>query len=40
MFELIQKYYRMGIYSENDLELFVSAGLLTQKQMIEIRGDA
>ena len=40
MFELIQKYYRMGIYSENDLELFASAGLLTQEQMIEIRGDA
>lgn len=40
MFLLIKKYYQMGIYSSNDLELFVSAGLLTQRQAAEIRGDA
>ena len=32
MFELIKKYYRMGIYTDKDLETFVEAGHLTREQ--------
>ena len=38
MFELIKKYYRMGIYTDKDLETFVGAGQLTREQADEIRG--
>ncbi|WP_083389931.1 XkdX family protein [Angelakisella massiliensis] len=37
MFELIKKYYRMGIYTDKDLETFVGAGQLTREQADEIR---
>ena len=37
MFELIKKYYRMGIYTDKDLETFVAAGQLTREQADEIR---
>lgn len=37
MFELIQKYYRMGIYTDQDLETFVAAEQLTREQADEIR---
>ena len=38
MFELIKKYYRMGIYTDGDLETFVAAGQLTREQADEIKG--
>lgn len=38
MFELIQKYYRMGIYTDKDLETFVAAGQLTREQAETIKG--
>ena len=37
MFELIKKYYRMGIYTDKDLETFVGAGQVTREQADEIR---
>ena len=37
MFELIKKYYRMGIYTDKDLETFVGAEQLTREQADEIR---
>lgn len=38
MFELIRKYYRLGIYSDQDLDNFVTTGQITQIQALEIRG--
>ena len=38
MFELIKKYYRMGIYTDKDLETFVAAGQLTREQAEAIKG--
>lgn len=37
MFELIKKYYHMGIYTNQDLETFVAAGQITKEQADEIR---
>ena len=37
MFELIKKYYRMGIYTGKDLETYVGGGQLTREQADEIR---
>lgn len=37
MFELIKKYYRMGIYTDRDLETFVTAEQITPEQAAEIR---
>lgn len=36
MFELIKKYYRMGIYTASELDLFVQNGTLTVEQAQEI----
>ena len=33
---LIKMYYRMGIYSDADLETFVNAGYITSEEMKEI----
>lgn len=38
MFDLIKKYYRMGIYTDQDLETFVAAGQITQEQAEIIKG--
>lgn len=38
MFELIKKYYRMGIYTDKDLETFVAAGQLIREQAETIKG--
>ena len=38
MFELVKKYYKMGIYADQDLETFVAAGQLTQEQAETIKG--
>lgn len=38
MFELIRKYYHMGIYNDKDLETFVAAGQITQEQAKTIKG--
>ena len=38
MFELIKKYYRMGIYTDQDLETFVAAGQLAREQAETIKG--
>lgn len=35
MFELIKKYYRMGIYGAAELALFVQNGTLTEEQAQE-----
>ena len=32
MFEIIKKYYEMGIYHEEDLLIFRNANFLTQKE--------
>lgn len=38
MFELIRKYFRMGIYTEQDLSNFVTTGQITPEQAEEIKG--
>ena len=38
MFELVKKYYKMGIYADQDLETFVAAGQITPEQADEIKG--
>ena len=36
MFELLKKYYRMGLYKAADLDKFVQNGAITQVQAEEI----
>ena len=35
-FEIIKLYYQKGIYTEANLIVFVSAGMITEEQMQEI----
>lgn len=35
-FETIKRYYEKGIYNDEHLNKFVSAGMITQEQMQEI----
>lgn len=37
MYELIRKYYLMGIYSDSDLDLFKNGKLITEEQFQEIK---
>ncbi len=37
MYDIIKKYYDMGLYTDEDLETFVEAGYITQEQADEIR---
>lgn len=37
MFELIKKYYKMGIYGEAQLALFVKSGTITAEQAQQVR---
>jgi len=37
MFKLIAKYYRMGIYTDADVELYMQSGTITQAQAEEIK---
>lgn len=36
MKEFIKEYYQMGLFSEQDLDLFVSSGDITEKEKLEI----
>lgn len=36
MFEGIKEYYQMGLYSKEDVQLFVQANYITQEQANEI----
>ena len=36
-YETIKKYYTQGIYNDENLEVFVKAGMLTQEQANEIK---
>lgn len=38
MFEMIKKYYDLGIYHKEDLMIFVKAGYITESQYNEIIG--
>ncbi|MEG0852338.1 MAG: XkdX family protein [Angelakisella sp.] len=38
MFKLIAKYYRMGIYTNTDVDMYVQCGTITQAQGEEIKG--
>ena len=35
-FELIKSYYELGLFTNNDLEMFASIGWLTEKQRKEL----
>ena len=35
-YELIKSYYELGLFTKNDLEIFVSIGWLTEKQKKEL----
>ena len=35
-FELIKDYYNLGLFTDNDLDMFVSIGWLTDKQKKEL----
>ena len=35
-FELIKDYYNLGLFTNNDLDMFVSIGWLTYKQKKEL----
>ena len=35
-FELIKDYYNLGLFTNNDLDMFVSIGWLTDKQKKEL----
>ena len=35
-YELIKSYYELGLFTKNDLEMFVSIGWLTDKQKKEL----
>ncbi|MEG0944711.1 MAG: XkdX family protein [Angelakisella sp.] len=37
MFKLIAKYYRMGIYTDADIDMYVQCGTITQAQADEIK---
>lgn len=37
MFELIKKYYRMGIYSDADVDMFARCKEITDTQAAEIK---
>ncbi|NCB96681.1 MAG: XkdX family protein [Negativicutes bacterium] len=39
MFAIVKRYYDKGIYSNEDVEVFVRAGKLTETQYKEITGD-
>ncbi|MGR3742106.1 XkdX family protein [Companilactobacillus sp. DQM5] len=36
MFEYIKSYFEMGLYSESDLDTFVSSGMITEEEKQEI----
>ncbi|MEG1204984.1 MAG: XkdX family protein [Angelakisella sp.] len=38
MYDLIKKYYKMGIYTDADLDMYVKSGTITQAQADEIKG--
>lgn len=38
MFAIVKRYYEKGIYSEEDVKVFVKAGKLTEAQYKEITG--
>lgn len=38
-FETIKRYYEKGIYNDENLETFVSAGMITQEQANEIKSN-
>lgn len=39
MFDLISKYYRMGLYKKEDVAAFVVSGTITPEQYKEITGE-
>ena len=39
MFEMIKKYYEMGLYSDEDILIFKNANFLTQKEYESILKD-
>lgn len=38
MYDMIKKYYDLGIYHKEDLIIFIKAGYITQSQYNEIIG--
>ena len=39
MFQLIRKYYKMGLYTKDSVAKFVARGTLTEAQYREITGE-
>ena len=39
MFNLVSKYYRMGLYGKQNVAAFVVSGAITPEQYKEITGD-
>lgn len=37
-FKMIKMYYGMGLYTDDDIKVFVAAGYITEKQSREITG--
>lgn len=40
MFKLIAKYYRMAIYTDADIDMYVQCGAITEAQAEEIKRGA
>ena len=40
MFKIVKRYYDKGIYSKENVKVFVRAGRLTEAEYKEITGDA
>lgn len=38
-FDLIKDYYNLGLFSDDDLDMFVSIGWLTEKQAKELKDE-
>lgn len=38
-YEVIKQYYELGLFSTDDLDMFVSIGWLTEKQKKKLLGD-
>lgn len=40
MYQLIKRYYKMGLYTNDNLTKFVARGTITETQYKEITGEA
>lgn len=40
MYKIVKRYYNKGIYSKENVKVFVRAGKITAEQYQEITGDA